>query len=39
MKGFGKVILSMAVTCLDSAIPASAQIVDGVDLTTSARTF
>ena len=35
MKGFGKVILSMAVTCLVSAIPASAQIVDGVDFRTS----
>jgi hypothetical protein len=35
MKSFGKVVLSLAVTCLVSAIPASAQIVNGLDFTTS----
>ena len=35
MKSFGKVILSMALTFLVSAIPASAQITDGLDFTTS----
>ena len=35
MKSFGKVVLSMAVTCLVSAIPASAQIINGLDFTTS----
>ncbi len=35
MKSFGKVVLSMVATCLVSAIPASAQIVNGLDFTTS----
>jgi hypothetical protein len=35
MRSFGKIVLSMAVTCLVAAIPASAQIVDGLDFTTS----
>jgi hypothetical protein len=35
MKSFAKVVLSMAITCLVSAIPASAQIADGLDFTTS----
>ena len=35
MKSFGKVVLCMAVACLVTAIPASAQIVDGLDFKTS----
>jgi hypothetical protein len=35
MKSFGKIVLAMAVACLGTAIPASAQIVDGLDFTTS----
>ena len=35
MKSLSKVVLSMALTCLVSAIPASAQIINGLDFTTS----
>jgi hypothetical protein len=35
MKSFGKIVLCMAVACLVTAIPASAQILDGLDFTTS----
>jgi hypothetical protein len=35
MKSFSKTVLYMAVACLVSAIPASAQILNGLDFTTS----
>ena len=35
MKSFGKIVLCMAVACLATAIPASAQILDGLDFKTS----
>ena len=35
MKSFGKIVLRVAVACLVTAIPASAQILNGLDFTTS----
>ncbi|MEG9436028.1 hypothetical protein JAO29_07600 [Edaphobacter sp. HDX4] len=35
MMSFGKVVLTMVLTCLVSAIPVSAQITNGLDFTTS----
>ena len=35
MKSFGKIVLRMAVACLVTAIPASAQILDGLGFKTS----
>ena len=35
MNGLGKIVIGMALLCLASAFPASAQIVNGLDFTTS----